>query len=634
MDLHFWGHGFILQQQSNQLTMTNSKWTLSTDINISHYYAVMARVHTYLRDYDTLAYALMTKNTTLLDRDIITRVTYENTVLHAKTKHISKRLAVLQSLISNHERNWGTRHKRMVVAPVMGTVLKFLFGTADNNDVIEIHKRIGLLGTAVQKIHHLNELQATLLQTLHNDNAAQDAMLVKLTTATNGLLADLTQMKFDYGQAERQHDLERRTLFAFLTNIEMIRDTIDRAANIVQDLLVDVSTIATGKIPSHLLPPDLLMEGLQAVSKVLPHGHSLLSPTSTGILWDYYHLTIVRSLVLDDGLRLFIDLPIIVPRSSFDLFHIIPFPTPIPGTLNFTVLDITSPFVALSSDHDYFVPLTPADVDSCHRTPLPLCIRQFPIWTTLGSTSCELAVSLKDDAGIAANCQMSLLKTSSPKFLFLYDTSWAYFFPQLTTLRFNCIGGSNPSPMSLIGSGTIVVPHHCAVQSKQFFIRAGVRGNSSVSSKIPTITPPSLQSLPLPSALSVFQNATHLVDIRSSSDKDWLISFSELTSSLQTKTPIFESLNDRFDFFSSENSFETRATSAVSSFVFLLLLGVFSFLIFLGRRRICRSPDAPPDLALRTQLTQLENDLSTLRAFTISELEFAKTLILHRSANV
>ena len=68
----------------------------------------------------------------------------------------------------------------MVVAPIMGyNVLKFLFGTAGNNDVIEIHKRIGLLGTAVQKIHHLNELQATLLQTLHNDNAAQDALLVK-----------------------------------------------------------------------------------------------------------------------------------------------------------------------------------------------------------------------------------------------------------------------------------------------------------------------------------------------------------------------------------------------------------------------------------------------------------------------
>ena len=105
LDLHFWGHGFILKKQSKQLTMTISKWTLSTDINISHYYAVVARVHTYLHDYNTLAYALMTKNTTLMNRDIITHVTYEKKVLHAKTKHISKRLAVLHSLISNHERN-------------------------------------------------------------------------------------------------------------------------------------------------------------------------------------------------------------------------------------------------------------------------------------------------------------------------------------------------------------------------------------------------------------------------------------------------------------------------------------------------------------------------------------------------
>ena len=78
-------------------------------------------------------------------------------------------------------------------------VLKFLLGTAGNNDVIEIHKRIGLLGTAVQKIHHLNELQATLMQTLHNDNAAHDAIFVKLTTATNGFLDDLTKMIFNYG---------------------------------------------------------------------------------------------------------------------------------------------------------------------------------------------------------------------------------------------------------------------------------------------------------------------------------------------------------------------------------------------------------------------------------------------------
>ncbi len=105
-------------------------------------------------------------------------------------------------------------------------------------------------------------------------------------------------------------------MFSLLTNIEIVRNTIDRADNMSQDLLIDVSAIAAGKIPPHLLPPDLLVEGLQAVSKVLPNGNTLLSPTSSGVLWNYYNLTIVNSIVLQDGLRLLIDLRIIVPGSQ------------------------------------------------------------------------------------------------------------------------------------------------------------------------------------------------------------------------------------------------------------------------------------------------------------------------------
>lgn len=55
-------------------------------------------------------------------------------------------------------------------------------------------------------------------------------------------------------------------MFSVSSNIEIIRDTVDRADRIVQDLLIDISEIAMGKIPPHLLPPDLLVEGLQAVS--------------------------------------------------------------------------------------------------------------------------------------------------------------------------------------------------------------------------------------------------------------------------------------------------------------------------------------------------------------------------------
>jgi hypothetical protein len=572
-------------------------------------------------------------NSTSFEHDIQSRIKYENNVFLAKTKHISKRLNVIDTLISDKQRSWGSRNKRLVVAPVVGTVLKFLFGTADNNDVVTIHRRIEELGTVVNKIHHINEVQATLLQTLHNDNAAQDVFLDKLTSATNNLMTNLARLRKDFDSTAKREEFERRAMFTLLANIEIVRDTIDRADNMIQDLLIDVSAIAAGKIPPHLLPPDLLVEGLQAVSKVLPNGNTLLSPTSSGVLWDYYHLTIVNSIVLQDGLRLFIDLPIIVPRSTFDLYNIIPFPTQIPSTNNFTIIEIMYPFLALSKDHDYYVPLTPTEIEACHPIPSPVCIQQFPIWKATGATSCELSIVLRDDQAIAENCKMSVINTSDSKLVFLYENFWAYFFPYATTVRFNCNGNvPNPAPMSLIGSGTLIVPTHCTAQSKNFFIRAGIRGNSSISSKRPTILLPPLETLPLPPSITNLQNTTQLVQIQRihNEKKDWLISFQELESSIKKNRPVFQSLEDRLDYFSTEKTFETVTTSLISTSGLFLLLCAVSLAIFLGKKRFCPLHRRTETKELQSQIDGLEKDIRTLRAFTLSELEIAKNLILQQ----
>lgn len=48
-------------------------------------------------------------------------------------------------------RYWGRRNKKIIVAPIMGTALEFICGTADINDVIEIHRRIENLEQSVEK---------------------------------------------------------------------------------------------------------------------------------------------------------------------------------------------------------------------------------------------------------------------------------------------------------------------------------------------------------------------------------------------------------------------------------------------------------------------------------------------------
>lgn len=193
------------------------------------------------------------------------KINEENNNFLSRTKQLMKLLKTINDLTSNKPRYWGKRGKRMVVAPVMGTALKFLFGTADNNDVIEIHRHIENLEITVGKISHINELQATMLQTLHSDNVAQNILLSKLINATNGIPGNLNKVTKEFDDQSRREEYERRRMLNFLKNLDTIRETITRAESTLQNLMKDISIITIGKLPPHLLPPDLLVEGLEAI---------------------------------------------------------------------------------------------------------------------------------------------------------------------------------------------------------------------------------------------------------------------------------------------------------------------------------------------------------------------------------
>ena len=214
----------------------------------------------------------------------------------------------------------------MVVAPFMGTALKFLFGTADNNCVIEIHRHIESLRETTEKTAHIAELQATVLQTLHNDKLTQEVIISKLINAINSLTNNLNRVKAEVENHSRLEEYERRRMLNQITNLYIIREAITRAESVVQNLMTDISIITMEKIPPHLLPPDVLIEGLEAISEILPAGNTLLSPTTSGVMWNYYHLKLVRSIVMNDGIRLFIELPIVTPRSTFIRYYSIPNP--------------------------------------------------------------------------------------------------------------------------------------------------------------------------------------------------------------------------------------------------------------------------------------------------------------------
>lgn len=63
---------------------------------------------------------------------------------------------------------------------------------------------------------------------------------------------------------------------------------------------------------------------------------------------------------------------------TFNPFNIIPFPTQIPGTNNYVILNTITPFVAVSKNQDYYNALSSHDLGSCLMSPHQSVLGRFP----------------------------------------------------------------------------------------------------------------------------------------------------------------------------------------------------------------------------------------------------------------
>lgn len=242
--------------------------------------------------------------------------------------------------------------------------------------------------------------------------------------------------------------------------------------------------------------------------------------------------------------------------------------------------------------------------------PSMTCIKNLPVWSTTGAPSCELSIVLNDEKGIAEKCNMLIIKSRKEQILEIQDRTWAYFFPEPITVRFDCLNEyTNPKPFILVGSGTLVVPLHCTAISNSFKIRHSIRGNSSLTTELPSfhLPPLTLNALPI-----LFQNISllPLLDMYKppSESSDWTVSTEELETAKKNNRPIFRTLDEKFEYYSRWSSRETLSTSLISSTGLGVILVVTAIALYFCWR--CKSARYPNDIDIdpnnRLDALQLE----------------------------
>lgn len=88
MESHSWNHGVITKHRKETLTITNSVWTLTTDIRIAINQEIVNQVRKYVRDSETILkkeYRTSHNLTNLANRD----TEWENDVAKKEKKRNS-----------------------------------------------------------------------------------------------------------------------------------------------------------------------------------------------------------------------------------------------------------------------------------------------------------------------------------------------------------------------------------------------------------------------------------------------------------------------------------------------------------------------------------------------------------------
>ena len=219
-----------------------------------------------------------------------------------------------------------------------------------------------------------------------------------------------------------------------------------------------------------------------------------------------------------------------------------------------------------------------------------------------------------------------LINSKKERLVHIQERVWAYFFPEPITVRFDCVNEYvNPKPFMLVGTGTFDVPVHCTASAKTFTIKHGIRGNSSLSTELPSFNFPVLNASTflLPNV-----NISYLPLLETypstSDNSDWLVSTAELEKATRNNQPIFRSIDERMEYWATLNERGAISTSLIStSGLALALVAVAIAMYFCWRRKSPRAVDE----AASHRLDELQLEIRNLRSFVLSDLSLARDLI-------
>lgn len=474
---------------------------LSTDV-----WTIVVSVNT--EDYDQVIYDVESIFEYLESED--KNVEIKDLVPHYEISQLRTSLQITKQEIDNLKLLLPTTRARRGVINGIGSVLKFLFGTMDDDDLQTLNSKINNLDDQSDVLVHVEDEKLTYMKKLtgevdENSKAIKTiagilkSTITEIKTTNFSIWTEITQLK-----RKLQYQARISSLFR---EVEMTLRLIDKQLVQLQEAL-DVT--ATGHLSSMLLTPSKLYDVLKEIIPKLPNGLSLLTDVELDKIYSYYRLAKVNAVSVKNIVRLIIELPLQSPDRHFELYSVRPLPYYDHALTQFIVVKSEASYFAISVDRQLHITFEDSQLKDCSDPPYEVCPIRLPLLPAAESDSCLHAMFIGDDTKAQQFCHRAVIPSYTSSTLYQGPSGdyWIYSVPKATRVTWRCFYTNNTmKPVRTVteminGTGVMFNTRNCYIYSKYFILLPHSNGQTYIKNKLTPIVVPAIKELISPSELS------------------------------------------------------------------------------------------------------------------------------------
>lgn len=350
------------------------------------------------------------------------------------TNHCTEQLKILQTKLMKFRKNLDiltnhSRNKRGILNGVSYPI-KWLFGIPDSDDAQFYSNSITELMSDQRQTHTLMQQQIHVItDTIRNFNQSVQSLRDNENSLNENILK-FNKFSRDVTDHVVYDDIEIEILDHLLLLIELLNESLE----ISEQYLLSITLLRHGIIDYTIIEPKILMEELNLISQKF----NLPLPLTFVNIEIYYQLIKIKAFFQDKILVIKLEIPIVNMVNDFEIFKVIPLPTP--HTTNpqvLTYIEPSFPFILFSKSRTQFAMLK--TLEKCKEySALQWLCQSISTMKRRDQNSCELILFSQATKKIPSSCKIRTIQADIEVFQNTNPNEWIYVLSKPTDIAILC----------------------------------------------------------------------------------------------------------------------------------------------------------------------------------------------------